>query len=271
MRTSSDRSICRDRAWARRALAGVALGVLQGGAPACASATRAAGERTAGSAAPSGAAAEWRARGDADMDAGAFADAISAYRSSYELSRNEAILYDLGTAHERLGDYPQALAYLEQFAHVASPELRARVPMLPQILEGIRARLAHILVRCNVPGAHVIVRGTWRGTTPAVSELWVMPGPARVEVVAEGHFPLVEDLSLAAGSSTQIDASLPVDPSAREERASGGTITTKWWFWTGLSVIVVGGVGLGFALTREKSAPSSDIAPGKVAAPLASW
>jgi tetratricopeptide (TPR) repeat protein len=227
-------------------------------------------------------AADLRAHGDAAMDGGAFADAIASYRASYDLSRNAALLYDIGSAYERLGDYPRSLAYLEQFSHVASPDLRERVPRLDQLIGAVRAKLARVVVRCNVPGARVMIRGTWKGTTPLAADIVTMPGAARVEVVADGYRPFQRDVVLAAGTATRLDAVLLdrklLAPSteeragdAREERESG-SITTKWWFWTSLGVVATATATVAVvALTRDHHAPSGDITPGQVSAPLVTW
>jgi hypothetical protein len=224
-------------------------------------------------------AAELKARADAAMDGGAFATAIESYRASYTLSRNPALLYNMGNAYERLGDYPNALAYLERFAAVAPADLKARVPVLDELVESLRARLARLIVHCNISGARVLLRGARQGITPLAKEIATMPGTARVEIVAEGYRPFAQELDLTAGRSAHVDARLVPTLSSRrvpsrepEERSSREPITSKWWFWTGVGVVLAGGATVAIvALTREKSAPSGDIAPGQVAAPLVRW
>jgi tetratricopeptide (TPR) repeat protein len=226
-------------------------------------------------------ATELKARADAAMDGGAFATAIEGYRASFELSHSPALLYNIGNAYERLGDYPNALIFLQRFSWVAPPELKARVPQLDELVESVRAKLAVLVVHCSVPGARVLVRGAWRGTTPLAGELTVMPGTARVEIVADGYRPFARELVLPAGGEARVDAILVPElvalrsaPATWEtaERAKSEPITAKWWFWTGVGLVVAGGATAAVvALTRQKSAPSGDIAPGQVAAPLMSW
>jgi hypothetical protein len=195
-------------------------------------------------------AASLKARADAEMDGGAFADAITSYRASYEISRNPALLYNIGNAYERLGDYPRALAYLEQFSIVASLELRGRVPALASLIATVRGRLGGVVVSCNVPGARVFVRGTWRGTTPLPASVQAMPGPAIVEVLADGYKPYSREVFLTAGKEIRLDATLvnrrilasPVqDDEAPPPARGGGGVTTQWWFWTGVGLVVAGG------------------------------
>jgi tetratricopeptide (TPR) repeat protein len=196
-----------------------------------------------------------KARADAAMDQGAFATAILGYRSSYELSHSPALLYNIGSAYERLGDYPRALAYLERFATVASPLLKARVPRLDELVGSVRARLARIVVQCSVRGARILVRGEWQGTTPLPADIMAPPGDALVEVVADGYRPYVQQLALQAGKEARVDAVLvpelvtqPTPPPKRPAPASA-PITSKWWFWTGIGVIVAGETAA-FVLSR---------------------
>jgi hypothetical protein len=227
-------------------------------------------------------AADLRARADAAMDGGSFADAVVSYRASYELLRNPALLYNIASAYERLGDYPRALSYLEQFSRAAPADLKARVPRLDDLIASVRAKLARVVVRCNVPGARVLVRGSWLGSTPTPAGLVTMPGPARVEVVADGYRPFVREVRLAAGRETRVDAMLvssaafdapPPPPARRSAEHHAGAITSRWWFWTGLGVLAAaGGAAVAaVALGGRSRAPSGDAAPGRISAPLVTW
>jgi hypothetical protein len=222
-------------------------------------------------------ATELKARADAAMDGGAYADAITSYRASYELSRNPALLYNIGNAYERLGDYPRALAYLEQFALVAPIGLRARVPALPELIASVRGRLARVAVGCNVPGARVLVRGSWQGTTPLTASISTMPGPARVEVVADGYQPFARDVVLSAGKETRFDAVLVssglftnVSREAAPPAKDGG-LTTKWWFWTGVGLVVAGGAAIAVVALTTNHAPPAEPSASHTQAALVSW
>jgi hypothetical protein len=211
------------------------------------------------------------------MDGGAYADAITGYRASYELSRNPALLYNIGNAYEHLGDYPRALAYLEQFSLVASVELRSRVPALPEILASVRGRLARVVVGCNVPGARVLVRGSWQGTTPLEAGIVTMPGPAHVEVVADGYQPFARDVLLSAGRETRLDAVLmssgvfsTVAREAPEPKEDGG-VMTKWWFWTGVGLVVAGGAAVAAVAIANSHGQASEGSAMRTQGAMLTW
>jgi hypothetical protein len=222
-------------------------------------------------------AAELKSRADEAMDRGAFAAAILAYRSSYELSPSPALLYNIGSAYEHLGDYPHALSYLERFAHVAPPSTKGRVPHLDELIASVRGRLARLSVRCPVAGARILVRGGLEGTTPLSGPILAMPGEAHVEVVADGYHPYARDVVLFAGREARVDAALTPElvtrdtPPARETHASA-PILTQWWFWTGVGVVVAGGtVAAIVALSKPGSSAKSEGTPGRFGTPLVSW
>jgi hypothetical protein len=220
------------------------------------------------------AATEQKQRADAAMDSGNFAFAIRQYRASYEVSRDPALLFNIGSAYQRLGDYPVALSYLQQFALTAPPSLRNRVPALPNLIASLRERLARVRVHCNVGGARIEVRGEWKGTTPMATEIEALPGRALIAVFASGYRPFARDVELMAGRSDDIDVQLIPEPAGGLEdrsaehdatrRAGTSPVLTKWWFWTGVGAVVTGGIVLGLALSHERGAPSGDFTPGQV-------
>jgi PEGA domain len=222
-------------------------------------------------------AAELKSRADDAMNRGAFASAILTYRASYALSPSPALLYNIGNAYEHLGDYPHALSYLERFESAAPPSLKTRVPHLDQLLENVRARIARLSVSCGVSGARVLVRGALEGTTPLDEAIAEMPGDAHVEVIADGYLPYVRDLVLAAGKEARVDAVLTPELVVRRappERAAPAStsIATKWWFWTGVGVVVAGGTAAAIvALSKPGSSGKTDGPSGHAGMPLVSW
>ena len=113
-----------------------------------------------------------------------------------------------------------------------------------------------LTVRSTVTGAKIFVDGTAVGVSPAEAPLDA--GSHAVRVHRDGYDDAQTTVVIAAGERKDIT----VDPT------SSPGITSKWWFWTGVGVIVVGAVVTTIALTTEKSAGSGDFAPGKVSGPL---
>ena len=208
------------------------------------------GAPAAGASSPSSPdAADLRQRGNEAMAAFKPGDAFEAYKRAYEITRDPALLYNMGRALEALEDYPSALARYEEFARLASPELRARVPKLDEAIASIRLRVAKLSVVCNIPGARVLVRDRTVGDTAAAGEplfVSLVAGPATLEVDADGYAPFVRSVVLPGGGSLAVEAQLV-------PKAMGGVLVVDTQ--PGGATVLVDGRALGNAPV-EASVPS---------------
>jgi hypothetical protein len=118
------------------------------------------------------------------------------------------------------------------------------------------AKTSVLVLRSSVPGTIATVDGKVVGNPPV--EVEVEPGSHKILARAEGHADLETLAVVARGDQKQIDLQL---------KPRGG-ITTQWWFWTGLGVVVAGGAAVSAALLIEKKPSSGDLAPGTVSAPI---
>ena len=156
-------------------------------------------------------AAELRRQGNDAMAAFRPGEAAEDYRQAYELTHDPALLYNMGRALEAVDDYPAALVRYEDFARLASPDLRARVPKLDETIQALRARVARVSVVCNVAGARVLVRQKAVGQTLALGEplvLTLVAGEASLEVDADGYNPYTRALTLPGGGNVSVDVAM---------------------------------------------------------------
>ncbi len=291
-------------------------------------ASGASGASSATTSVPSDADAEKR-QGDDAMIALRYEEALTHYRRAYEVTKNTALLYNMGRAYEGLADFPKALDALEEFSDKAAPDLKARVPKLAELITDVRNRVATLILSSAVPDAEIRLGDRVLGKTkPGQTVFRVNAGPQKLSVSHPDYFPFERPLTLAAGKIETVDVVLasrsaeallrvtspvsgaavvvdgkavgnvpaesPVKPgqhrialsrdgydraetsvvvAAGEKKdvdvpmAVHETITSKWWFWTGIGVIVVaGGIATYIALTTEKDPTSGTIAPGTVKA-----
>ncbi len=218
-------------------------------------------------------AAALKLRADSEMESLRYAEALADYTRAYDLSPDPVLLYNRGRVLQALERFAEALDQIERFAHEAPPELRARVPKLQELLADLGGRVSALTIRCDVPGARVLVRDKVVATTPASGPIRLNSGPAVVEVDADGYEPFRRSVQLPGGGAVQLDATLtPKEPgpvaAGGSSSAESRPITTRWWFWTGVGVVVVGGAVLTYALLTDKPAGHGDIAPGQVSGPL---
>lgn len=93
---------------------------------------------------------ELKKRGNQAMMDLNYGDALDAYTAAIAIAPDDASLYyNLGRAHQAREDYPAALDALDTFGRKASPDMRARVPKLDQLITDVRSRVGTIAVRCS--------------------------------------------------------------------------------------------------------------------------
>ena len=112
-----------------------------------------------------------------------------------------------------------------------------------------------IVVTSPILGAQVSVDGVSSGNVPA--EVPAKPGPHRVSLRKDGYDPAEQSVVVTAGERKPISLTM----------AMHETIAGKWWFWTGIGVIVSAAAAITVvAVTKEKSPDVGTIAPGTVKA-----
>jgi hypothetical protein len=110
-------------------------------------------------------------------------------------------------------------------------------------------------VTSPVSGAAVVIDGKEAGNVPA--ETPAKPGLHRIALSRTGYDSAEATVVVVAGETKEVSVPLAVHE----------TITGKWWFWTGIGVVVVaGGIAAYVAATTEKSPTAGTIPPGTVKA-----
>jgi hypothetical protein len=106
------------------------------------------------------------------------------------------------------------------------------------------------------PPASVAIDGVAKGTSPIEEQ--VAAGTHTVTLSRSGYVTRSSTVVVAVGEKKAVDLSLEAEKG----------MTSKWWFWTGVSVIVIGAAITTTALLVERDAGKGDIDPGRVSAPL---
>ncbi len=118
-----------------------------------------------------------------------------------------------------------------------------------------RSAGALIVVTSPISGAQVAVDGVSSGNVPA--EVATKPGQHRVSLRKDGYDPAEQSVVVIAGERKQIALTMAVHD----------TLASKWWFWTGIGVVVTAAAAITIvAVTKEKPADSGTIPPGTVKA-----
>ena len=125
---------------------------------------------------------------------------------------------------------------------------------------GTKSTSGVLRVSAITPGARVRIDET--PTTSAPAEAIVLAGVHRVVVHAEGCDDRETNVVVAAGETKEVT----LEPERRP------ALTSRWWFWTGVGVVVVAGATVTYALVTSRPADKGDqFQPGQVSAPLMHW
>jgi hypothetical protein len=128
------------------------------------------------------------------------------------------------------------------------------------VLVAVVAARGVLSVRTAEDPAQIFVDGRSAGESPI--EVQVAPGQHVVVARREGREAAQTSAVVGAGERKDVTVAF----------ASGPSVFTRWWFWTGVGVVVAGGAALTYALLTEKKASVGDnFQPGQVAGPLVRW
>ena len=209
-------------------------------------------------------------QGDDQMRALHFREALEKYDEAIRAGGGAALRYNRARAYEALEDYPRALDDIEEFVRTATPELRARVPRLDDLVADLRAHVGTLVVTSPIAGATIRVRHGVAGTTPLGAPLRVSVGDALVEVEAPGYRTFSRVVHLAAGE-THVDASLERERvSAPARIPAAPTVHAGPWRPVGLAIgggglaLVIAGAVFGGLAVGQKGVLDGGDCPGKL-------
>jgi hypothetical protein len=169
-----------------------------------------------------------------------------------------------------LGTTPLPLTRLEAGAATLELELDGFFPVRREVVVPAGGRLALELelharsssalltIRTSPGGAQIRVDGRSQGTSSPSVELTLPAGTHRITAQREGYDEASVPVVLRAGTTR--DLALKLERSV--------PVTSRWWFWTGAGLLVLGGVTLAVASFTERPAEKGTLTPGQISAPL---
>ncbi len=133
-------------------------------------------------------------------------------------------------------------------------DLSAGTTLVVEANLALKKKDALIVVR-TTPSADIFFDGTAMGRAPL--QVHAAPGSHELVATANGFYEERIAMTLALGDRRDIELELRQTPG----------IASKWWFWTGIAVVVLGGVATAVVLTREKPHDNGSFGTGSVAGP----
>lgn len=211
-------------------------------------------------------------RGIAEVDAGRFASAVVAFEESYRIRPVAVVLNNLAAAYARMGRYQLAIDTYQRYLTEGNERLS------PERMQVVRERLAELrrdmpIVTLRVTPASYALTVDGRAVTVAVSgEVALDPGSHMFDVSAATFRSQRREFQLAPQAREVWELALdPVAPTTAvappthaepapavsavaptphppERPPPSPAITSRWWFWTGVGAVVLGGTALALGL-----------------------
>jgi tetratricopeptide (TPR) repeat protein len=158
--------------------------------------------------------------GVAAAEAGAYAEAIVEFDRAYELSPNFAVLYNIATAEEALGDEPAALTAFERYlAEGGQAVPAARRAELAAEMKQLTARTGVVVPRVTPDGARLTLDGVALEPAAIGHGVRVKVGAHTLAASKERYVPAEQTITVASGDSVDVKLSLEPVPEAPQPRA----------------------------------------------------
>jgi len=157
-------------------------------------------------------------KGTRAFELGHYTEAIKEYEAAYEAKDDPALLYNIGQAYRLNGNTSEALRAYKSYLH--------RLPDAPNADE-VRNRIDELQKTLDAQ------QRAKPAPAPAPPPLTTAPAPATAPATP------TPATTAAASPKTETDHATPV--------------YKKWWLWTIVGVVVIGGVATGVALALTLS------------------
>jgi len=209
--------------------------------------------------------------GEADYHA-----ALVEFKRAYLLAPNAAVLYNIGETQYQLQDYAAALTTFQRYLAESSPNASHRTEVESSV-EVLRARVGHLTVVTEPPGADITLDDQPLGKTPFDKPLLVSIGHRKVIASLPGRPPITRYVDVATDDNASVTLAVPpptdgtagiLHPAPPPKRAESSGSGAGWRIagWVATGLFVGGAIVFGVLANQEASTLSKDRASYPVTA-----
>jgi len=175
-------------------------------------------------------------QGDTFFKLDKYAQALQEFEQAYLAKQDPSFLYNIAQCHRLMGNRVEAIRFYKRYLNDA-PSAANRPVAEKHIRDLESARDAE-----EMTGAHPVPPPA--SSPPASGPASAMPAPQQATPP-----PVALQAPPPPASETMLTAP---PPSSADEHP----FYTRWWFWTGVGAVVVGGLLLVLLTNRDPSCPS---------------
>jgi tetratricopeptide (TPR) repeat protein len=192
-------------------------------------------------------------KAELSFNVGKFADALTDYQAAYQAKPLPGFLFNVAQCYRNMGDFERARFFFRRYLALEprAPNKRRVEELIDEMTKQLEAKQA---------------QGT--ATPPATTPPAPPPPPAEtpppsVTPIASAETPGATEPAApppAAAPEAKPDAP-PMVSTTPEAAPEGRPIYTKWWFWTGVVVVLAGAGAAGYVLSRPETKDPGSLPP----------
>jgi len=215
-------------------------------------------------------------RGIALRESGDDVAALALFQQAHATAPTPRNTAQLALCEQALGRWVDAHTHLAAaLAASNDPWIARNRGSLGGAFRSIGEQVGRLEVLGGVTGAVVRLGASEIGTLPLAGPVTVLVGRTPLEVIAPGFAPFSTEVTVRAGELTRqsvtlspraaptpeqtardapastVDATTSDPSSPPQTPTDGGSIATRWWFWTIVGVAVAGGIVATVLITRD--------------------
>jgi len=197
---------------------------------------------------------EHSAQGDAYYKLEKYSNAIGEYEQAYLAKADPSFLYNIAQCHRLMGQSAEAIKFYRRFLKDA-PNAPNRAVAEKHIKD-----LEDASTHQGAPVEPLPPATPLPTLAPAATATIPPPPPASSSPASSGPGPVT-----AAMPALVLSAPQPTSPSSAEipigensgspSPTESHSIYTRWWFWTAVGVVVLGGIIVAVAATKDPACP----------------
>jgi tetratricopeptide (TPR) repeat protein len=193
------------------------------------------------------------------FNVGKFAEALTDYQAAYEAKPLPGFLFNIAQCYRNMGNYERARFFFRRYLSI-----EPKAPNHRRVEELISEMTKQMEAQAGAPASP---------TTPPSTAAPPSTSPPPAETPAGETKP--GEPAAAAPPEPKPAEPLPAAPAPHEDASSSAAavvtatppapeshpVYTRWWFWTGVGAVVVGGAVAAFFLTQPKTVTPGTLQP----------
>jgi tetratricopeptide (TPR) repeat protein len=197
-------------------------------------------------------------KAELSFNLGKFEDALADYQAAYQAKPLTGFLFNIAQCYRNLGNWERARFFYRRYLTLEprSPNRHRVEDLVAEMTDKLDKQQAQPSVAPPPASTSPVAASSTATTeTPSAGAPSVAPPPAAVPPLPE---PKVESTAGASSGSPTASSTLVASPDAEPESRPA---YKRWWFWTGVGAVVVGGAVAAVLLTRPATRTPGSLDP----------